>query len=144
MSVVLRAPGGFEGACRVREKFPPDDPPPAESPYLRPSLVERSAAAPSTASFPHSNHNARPCVYELLRIEPVFMPRAPVVARGLDNCIASDVDAVEVENGMGAQVPHNVLVKHCPEGLNALDPASDELHILLRHRPRIIPRPGGR
>ena len=54
---------------------------------------------------PHSNHNARPCIYELLRIEPVFMPGAPVVARGLDNCIASDVHAVEVENGIGRGGP---------------------------------------
>jgi hypothetical protein len=38
------------------------------------------------------------------------MPGAPVVARGLDNCIASDVNAVEVQNGIGAEVPHNVLV----------------------------------
>ena len=77
MSVLLRQPHGFEGAGRVWENVPPDDPASAESPYLREPLVEWSAAALSAASFAHDDDNARSRIPELLRIEAVVAARCP-------------------------------------------------------------------
>jgi hypothetical protein len=139
VGVLRRQPHGCEGACGVGEKLPPDDPASAEGPYLRPLLVEGSTAASSTAPFAHPDNNTRACIYELLCIELVLEPSAPVVARSLDDSVTPDVDAVEVEDGTVAEVPHNVLVEQCPEGFHALDTASDELNVLLRHRARSIP-----
>ena len=63
----------------------------------------------------HEDDNTRSCVYELLCIEAVVVPGAPVVARSLDNRVAADVRAVKIENRKFADGPDDVLVKQRPE-----------------------------
>jgi hypothetical protein len=132
---LLRKPGGFEGSGLVREKLPSDDPASVEGPYLGESLLEGSSAALSAASFAHDDHNARTCVSQLLRIEAVIVPRAPVMARSLDNRISPDIHAVEVQDRKLAQVPDDVFVQQRPEDFDVLNSALNQLHVLLRHRP---------
>src|SRR4029078_1510313 len=123
------------------EQLPADDATSVESPDLRPVAVDGCAAALATHPLVDGDDNARSGLNDLLGVEPVVLPRAPVVAGRPDHCIAPDVERVEIQNGICPQIPDDVLVEHGPEGLNVLDPSPNHLDIRLRHH--LLREPGG-
>jgi hypothetical protein len=128
---LLREPGGFEGSGLVREQFPSDDPASVKGPHLCPAPVERNPAAVSAPSFSQDDYDARSGIDDLLRIELVLLPSAPVVARALDNRIAPDHELGGIREVWFAKVPDDVLVQPRSEGLDALESAPNHLHVLL-------------
>ena len=123
------------------EHLPADDPTSVEGPDLRPAAVDRGTTTLAAHLLVHDDDDARRGLDDVLGVESVVLPRAPVVAGRRDHCIAPDVDRVEVHDGICPQIPDDVLVEHGPEGLNVLDPSPNHLHVRLRHR--LLPQPGG-
>ena len=114
--------------------------PPRKVHKLRVLSLERGAAALAVTPLPQNDDNTWTRVEELLGFDAVIGPGAPVVARSLDHGFSPEVDAVEVRRGLAPMVPHNVFVEHRPEGVNVLNPPSNPVDVLLRHRLRSIPR----
>ena len=67
--------------------------------------------ADMSAGIAKDDDNARACVKELLGLDVVGVPGAPVVAGRLDHRIAAEVHAVEVRGGRAPPIPDDVFVE---------------------------------